>query len=139
MNESGDVLYKDDSACFVCGRNNPIGLQVVFQTDPAENTSYARLTLAPEYQGWQGVVHGGILATLLDEACVYACRNLADQCVTAEMQVRYRKPVPVGAEVELFGQLLEHKRKIWTACAQVKVDGTLYAEAQAKVFVRDKQ
>ena len=126
-----------DSACFVCGDNNPIGLKAEFSVDTTEHRSYAALQLASEYQGWQDVIHGGVLAALLDEACIYACRSKADQCVTAELQVRYRRPVPVGASIEVTGRLDDSRRKIWQASAQLKIDGTLYAEAQAKVFILD--
>ncbi len=128
----------DDSACFVCGQKNPIGLKAAFSINETEFTSYASVRLPEEFQGWQDVVHGGILATLLDEACVYACRAKADQCVTAEIQVRFRKPVPVGSTVELFGQLTDSSHKVWLAQAQLKIDGTLHAEAHAKVFILDR-
>ncbi len=127
----------DDSACFVCGSKNPIGLQAEFTTDESECRSSARVHLPSEFQGWQDVIHGGVLAALLDEACIYACRAKADQCVTAELQVRYRKPVPVGALVEVTGRLEDSRRKIWQASAQLKIDDSLYAEAQAKVFILD--
>jgi len=127
-----------DSACFVCGADNDIGLQAVFLTDAETDTSRAEIQLTAAYQGWQDVIHGGILAALLDEACIYACRGQADQCVTAELQVRFRKPVPVGARVAVTGQLTDCSRKVWQAASQVKVDGDLYAEATAKVFVLDR-
>lgn len=136
-----DVAYQKveaDSACFVCGSQNPIGLQAVFSTDNESCSSHARLELSANYQGWQDVIHGGILASLLDEACIYACRAKAEQCVTAELQVRYRKPVPVGADVVVTGQLIDSSRKIWQASAQLKIEDTLYAEATAKVFVLDR-
>ncbi|HEY5672633.1 MAG TPA: PaaI family thioesterase [Malonomonas sp.] len=127
-----------DSECFVCGSKNPIGLKAEFSIDNAQSTSSASLQLAGEFQGWQDVIHGGIIAALLDEACIYACRAKADQCVTAELQVRYRKPVPVGALVEVTGQLDDSSRKVWQASAKLKIDGALYAEAQAKVFILDR-
>lgn len=135
MSEKSSRGVAADAACFVCGPQNPIGLKAVFTTDVATCSSHTELTLSADYQGWQDVVHGGILASLLDEACIYACRAKADQCVTAELQVRYRKPVPVGALVTVVGQLSDDRRKIWQARAQLKIDGTLYAEATAKVFV----
>ena len=138
MNDKEYQTVAADSACFVCGPENPIGLQAIFSTDEVECTSYAGLQLTTNYQGWQDVIHGGILASLLDEACIYACRAKADQCVTAELQVRYRKPVPVGAKIVVSGQLTDSSRKIWLAAAQIKIEGTLYAEASAKVFVLDR-
>lgn len=124
----------DDSACFVCGTENPIGLKAEISVDKEKNTSYCALVLADHFQGWQGVVHGGILATLLDEACAYACLTATDQCVTAEIKIRYRKPVPVDQEIELFGQLVDSSRKIWLAKSQIKIDGAVYAEAEARMF-----
>ncbi|MCK4622318.1 MAG: PaaI family thioesterase [Desulfuromonadales bacterium] len=125
----------EDSACFVCGQDNPIGLQANFTTDPEACSSHATVQLSVDYQGWQDVVHGGIIAALLDEACIYACRCKAERCVTAELQLRYRKPVPVGVLIEISGVLTESHRKVWQASAQLKIAGSLYAEAQAKVFI----
>ena len=127
-----------DAACFVCGAENPIGLQASFVTDREASSSSAKLELTSNYQGWQDVIHGRIVASLLDESCIYACRAKAEQCVTAELQVRYRKPVPVGAQVEVSGQLTDSSRKVWQATAQLKIDDSLYAEASAKVFVLDR-
>lgn len=137
MSSQSYQKVETDSACFVCGPQNPIGLQAVFSTDKESCTSYATLELSANFQGWQDVIHGGILASLLDEACIYACRAKADQCVTAELQIRYRKPVPVGAQLVVSGQLIDSSRKIWQASAQIRVADTLYAEATAKVFILD--
>lgn len=138
MTEKRPQRVEADSACFVCGPQNPIGLQAQFSTDRDACSSHATLELSGNYQGWQDVIHGGILASLLDEACIYACRAKAEQCVTAELQVRYRKPVSVGDVIVVTGQLIDSSRKIWQASAQLKVKDTLYAEATAKVFVLDR-
>jgi len=124
-----------DSACFVCGRLSKIGLKADFQTDKVAGASRATVKLSADYQGWHDVIHGGIVAALLDEACIYACLAKAEQAVTAELQIRYRKPVPVGAEAEVRGVLLDSSRKVWQASARLTIDGTLYAEATAKVFI----
>lgn len=127
-----------DSGCFICGDRNPIGFKASIQVDEEQATSWTRMRLPTEFQGWQDVIHGGVLAALLDEVCIYACRTRADQCVTAELQVRFRKPVPIGSEVEVFGQLVDCERKIWQATAQLKIAGTLHAEARAKVYVLEQ-
>ncbi len=127
-----------DDHCFVCGADNPIGLQAAFQTDVASRTSFAELTLAEHYQGWQQLTHGGIIAALLDEACIYACRSLADECVTAELKIRYRKPVPVGTQIEVRGRLLDSSKKIWSATAELMIAGVVHAEATARVYNLDK-
>jgi uncharacterized protein (TIGR00369 family) len=134
---SAEKLQKvvDDSACFVCGAENRQGIGTRISVDTDNHTSYARLQLGSQFQGWQGVVHGGILATLLDEACAYACMTAVEQCVTAELKVRYRKPVKVDQEIELFGQLVDTSRKIWLAKSQIKVNGAVHAEAEARMFI----
>ena len=128
-------MVSADAGCFVCGEENPTGLQAHFTTDKSSHRSHARLQLSRAYQGWQDVIHGGVVAALLDEACIYACRSLVEQCVTAELQVRYRKPVPAGASVDVRGELVDRGRKIWRARAELKIDGVLYAEGQAKIFI----
>ncbi|SHI70530.1 uncharacterized domain 1-containing protein [Malonomonas rubra DSM 5091] len=137
MSGSEPNKVERDSACFVCGQQNPIGLKAEFITDKQSCSSSATLQMQGDFQGWQDVIHGGVVAALLDEACIYACMAKAEQLVTAELQVRYRKPVPVGAEVEVTGELLNSSRKVWLAKSQLKIDGTLHAEATAKVFVLD--
>jgi len=137
MADKSLVKVAADSSCFVCGQQNPIGFKATISVDQEQATSWTRVKLSSHFQGWQDVVHGGVLAALLDEVCIYACRTRGDQVVTAELQVRFKKPVPVGSEVEVFGQLIDCERKFWQAQAQLKIDGTLYAEAQAKVFNLD--
>jgi len=138
MNSQKLKNVERDSCCFVCGQQNPIGLKAEFNSDKESCTSSAILRLQSDFQGWHDVIHGGVVAALLDEACVYACMAKAEQVVTAELQVRYRKPVPVGAEVEVVGRLLDSSRKVWQATAQLKIAGSLHAEATAKVFILDQ-
>lgn len=138
MSEETPLRVKDEAGCFVCGTENPIGLKAAFTVDPERHTSHARLLLGEHLQGWQDVIHGGILATLLDEACVYACRTEAQQCVTADIQVRYRHPVPVGSRVDVYGELVDQRRSLWRARGRIEIDGTVYAEAEARIFILER-
>lgn len=124
-----------DRGCFVCGPENATGLQAGFSFDPEQQRSFCKLTIGERFQGWADVVHGGVIASLLDEACIYAGRGLAETLVTAELNVRYRKPVPVGQEVNVTGEVLERRRKILKVRAQLEVNGELHAEADARVFL----
>lgn len=128
-----------DDKCFVCGKLNQRGLHAEFEVDRTGRTSRCRLSLPDDYQGWQDVVHGGILATLLDEACIYACRSVGEQFVTAEITVRFHKPVGVGEELTVTGELLEQRKRICRVAAQILVDGVVRAEATARVFALDGQ
>lgn len=126
-----------DSHCFVCGQLNEKGLQAIFTTDSEHRKSQCTITLPSEYQGWANVVHGGILSTLLDEACIYACRSMGEQFVTASLTVKFRKPVALGTEMLVTGELIDHRKRLWVARAQIHVAGELHAEATAKVFALD--
>jgi uncharacterized protein (TIGR00369 family) len=81
--------------CFGCGPDNPVGLRMRFFHEADEVVS--RLTLGREYAGYADFVHGGVLATMLDEAMGWAIFHLADSyAVTRSLQVDYRRPVYVG-------------------------------------------
>ncbi len=126
-----------DRGCFVCGPDNATGLQAVFNCDKELRQSFCRLTINESFQGWHSVVHGGVIASLLDEACIYAGRALADTLVTAELSVRYRKPVPVGQEITVKGQVLEQRRKILKVKSCLELNGEIYAEAEGRIFLVD--
>lgn len=123
-----------DGGCFVCGQENPGGLQAVFQQDPEGRSAQCELSLAETFQGWQGMVHGGMLATLLDEAAVYACRNEVDQVVTAELQVRYKQPARVGVPLRVLGRIRERRKNIFTVDAEISQGSQLIAQAEVRVF-----
>ena len=126
-----------DSGCFVCGVDNPTGLKTRFDIDRETGSASAQLTLEPQFQGWKDVIHGGILATLLDEVAIYACRCRGEQFVTVEINVRFRKPVPVGSTIDLKGQIVENKRKLFLVQSSIEIDGALYAEATVRVMRLD--
>jgi uncharacterized protein (TIGR00369 family) len=123
----------EDGYCFVCGPLNPTGLRAVFRVDPATGRASSRLVIPTGFQGWQNLVHGGVIAALLDEAAVYACRSGGGQFVTAELTVRYRQPVPVGAEVTVVGEIVEKRKRVVLARARLEIDDTVHAEAEARL------
>jgi uncharacterized protein (TIGR00369 family) len=89
-----------DNYCFGCGGANPQGLQLSFEQDDAARRIRAVFRLRPEYQGARGFLHGGIIATLLDEIMAKLSRLEGNgTSVTAELKVEYLKPVPVDADL----------------------------------------
>lgn len=89
--------------CFGCGPGNTSGLRMRF-TQLDEHSVETRILLERYYEGMDGVVHGGIQATLLDEVMAAAAElglegDEGEWCVTAELAVRYRRPVPITEEV----------------------------------------
>lgn len=128
------TLIKEDGRCFVCGPHNPVGLKLDFTIDEPGQSAQARYRIPADYQGWVGIVHGGVIAALLDEVCIHACRTIGDQMVTAELSIRYRKPVPVEVEIEITGRIVGIQKRLVLAQGRIMHEGRILAEADAKVF-----
>lgn len=124
-----------DSGCFVCGQDNPIGMKVAFNLDHERNRATAKVKVAEDFQGWKGLVHGGIIASLLDEAGIYACKTVAEQLVTAELSVRYIKPVPVNTALNVEAEIVGRRKKIVEVKAWLSSEEDRHAEATSKVFL----
>ena len=126
-------------SCFVCGEANAHGLRQRFETDG--RSIRARFTPRAEHVGFQGVVHGGILATLLDEIMVWACAVGARKFgFCAEMTVRYHRPAVPGEELIAGAELVENRRgRVFEAKAELRNGaGEVVASATGKYMpVRD--
>ena len=130
-----ESTFRDDRVCFVCGEKNPIGLHLRIRTDAERGESAAEVTFRDDFQGWAGIVHGGLLATVLDEALIYAAGAKGHLCVTGEIAVRYVKPVSTGAPYFLKGRFLEDKGRIVLAESElVDAAGDEVARASGKLF-----
>ena len=127
--------FRDDRVCFVCGEKNPAGLKLRIQTDAERGESSVEVTF-PEYlQGWAKVVHGGLLAMVLDEAMIYAAKAKGLKCVTGEMTVRFVKPASTGVAYKLKGRFVEDKGRIVIAESELlDSDGLEVARATGKLF-----
>jgi uncharacterized protein (TIGR00369 family) len=107
------------NVCFGCGGANSRGMRLTFDQDEAAQRIRGRLRIGVEYQGGLGFVHGGIIATVLDEVMGKANRFRGVRAVTAELAIEYLKPVPVdedllveGWEIERNGRNLYHAGEI---------------------------
>ncbi|MGB8474440.1 MAG: PaaI family thioesterase [Candidatus Acidiferrum sp.] len=89
--------------CFGCGGANEAGMKLTFVQDNANRKIVGRFILGERYQGGGGMGHGGIIATLLDEAMGKVCRFRDVRAVTAELTVQYLKPVKVDEEIVVEG------------------------------------
>lgn len=119
-----------DNPCFGCGGANPRGMQLVFERDDEHRRIVGRFRLGAEFQGGRGFIHGGILATLLDEAMGKVNRFSDVVAVTAELNVEYLRPVRVDEEitveafqVERNGRELHHAGEIRSAAGKVLAKG----------------
>ncbi len=100
----------DDGKCFACGPDNPIGLHLHF--DGAEDGVRALVTLGPDFQGWKNIAHGGVAMALLDEAMAHAAGHAGHRGVTGSMNVRFRKPVPLGEPLTVRGRIAWQRRNV---------------------------
>ncbi len=123
-----------EELCFGCGQNNPIGLKLSFQWDG--RGVVAEFTPGEHYQGWQRVVHGGIIASMLDEAMAYAARFAGKNCITAEMEIKFKCVALVGEPLVITASITKNTRRLIKARAKVCLkDGTLVAESTGTQFV----
>jgi uncharacterized protein (TIGR00369 family) len=116
--------------CFVCGLGNPIGLRAAFYEDDAGRVT-AEFTPRPEHQGYPGVMHGGIVTALLDEALGRVAIAAGRWMVTGRLNIRFRRPIPVegtltvtGEPVKWDGRMLEARGEIRLADGRVGADAT---------------
>jgi uncharacterized protein (TIGR00369 family) len=124
-----------DHACFGCGKDNPNGLRLHF--DLTDDGVVAPFVPQPEHQGFDGIVHGGIISTVLDEAMAWATTSAGVWTVTAEMCVRFKRPLSVGESTTVTARVAENRRRIVAASGKLTLDrdGTIVATATA-TFVR---
>jgi uncharacterized protein (TIGR00369 family) len=95
--------------CFGCGGANPRGMLLTFEQDDAAHRIRGNFQLGAEYQGGAGFIHGGIIATVLDEVMGKVCRFRGVRAVTAELSIEYLKPVPVDTDLVVEGYEVEMK------------------------------
>ncbi len=118
-------------ACFVCGVENPLGLHLKFyETGPGEIS--VDFTPSEQYQGYPGVLHGGIVAAVLDETAGRAHMGGFPPrfMFTAKLEIRYRKNVPIGQPLKIVGKAGKDRGRIAESWAGIyDQDGALLAEA----------
>ncbi len=122
-------------SCFVCGRDNPIGFHLIFFADD-HGCVHADYTPREEHQGYPGVMHGGLVTALLDELIGRTAIASDLWCMTAKLEVRFRKPVPIGEPLRLKGEIIKKSGRLLEGRGEMRLqDGTLVAEAQG-VYLR---
>jgi uncharacterized protein (TIGR00369 family) len=129
------MKFKSYGNCFVCGENNLGGLQLKFEIDKEHQTLKTTFVANPTLQGWDGLVHGGIISTLLDEAMAKLSYELGYNTVTASLEIRFKKPAPILEPLLVYGEISEVNKRLVKAKARVtKEDGTILAEGKSTLM-----
>jgi acyl-coenzyme A thioesterase PaaI-like protein len=127
---------EDDLYCFACGEHNPIGLHLQFSY--GEDEVEARFAPQRVHQGYRGTMHGGLVATLLDETMAHAVISSCGPAVTADLHVRLRGGgVHTGQPVRLRGRVTGRRGRLILAEAEVlSEEGDVLAQAEGKFMAQ---
>lgn len=126
-------------SCFVCGESNASGLNLRFETDG--RLVQARFLPRPEHVGFKQTIHGGIIATLLDEIMVWACAIQTRRfAYCAELNVRYLHPLRPGQEVLATGEMTSNRRnKLFEAKGELRTQAGLVLASSAAKYLPIKE
>ncbi len=125
----------DADGCFVCGLKNPIGLKIAFRMDG--DVCRAEFTPQSAHQGYDGITHGGIVFSILDDVMANWLFLQGFRAYSARSEIRYRAPLPVGVPLLLEGRLKKKRGKfvLLVGKAMRAEDGRPVAEAEAMFHV----
>ena len=125
------LRLEDDHMCYVCGKDNPQGLHLNFE-HPHKGKLKAEAVFSKHHQGFKNIVHGGMMAMVLDEMMVNLAWKEGIPAVTVEMRTRLKKASKVGEKIFLEGSLDDQKGKlIYTSSVAKNDKGEVLAEAEA--------
>jgi uncharacterized protein (TIGR00369 family) len=123
--------------CFLCGRQNPVGLKLDFYEDPEAGQVRVEFTVPDEYQGYPGVVHGGIVAAVLDEVsgrAVMIGGSDDNLMATLKLTIRYRRPTPTETPLVATGWVERMSGVGARVASEIRLpDGTVTAECEATI------
>lgn len=123
--------------CFGCGLDNPIGLQIDDFSQDGDTVS-ARFIPRDGFRGFHDILHGGIVATALDEILGWtAILVVGTMAVTAKIEMKFRKPAPADGEYLLHGRLVEKRGRRLVLEASCSSGGGVIAEANALFLSTD--
>ena len=122
--------------CFACGSKNPIGLRLKF--DKRGEKAYTEFCAGSEHQGYQGMMHGGLVTTLIDEAMAYCMQFKEIKAVTGKLELRFRHPVPIGEKLVIGAGVLEERKKWVRLWGKIEHGDSLLAEGEGLFFKVNK-
>jgi acyl-coenzyme A thioesterase PaaI-like protein len=122
--------------CFVCGSNNESGLRLKFHKRE-DGSVFGDFFADPKFESYSGIIHGGIIATLLDSAMTHCLLTESIPALTGRLSIKYSIPIRTGAVVKLEAKIVKKSHKIFTLEGKAYVDGKKAASAVAKYMRLD--
>jgi len=129
------LVREGSNECFACGESNPIGLKLRFYRNN-KNEVITEFNPQKIHQGWPGIMHGGILFTIMDEAMGYTLFPEGVNCVTAKTEVRFRQPAPIGETLLVTASISKRTSRLIETKSKVSLkSGAIVAESKAVMYI----
>jgi len=121
--------------CFACGKDNPVGLRIVFDCDG--DTCQAEFTPTAHHVGWEDTVHGGIIYSALDDVTANVLYRQGRKAHTARCEIRYRAPLRVGETIRVRGWIEREKGRLVILRGEARrvADDILVADCEASFML----
>lgn len=127
-------MEEKDQWCFGCGKENPIGLKLEFvEKDECYSTTFIPRN---EHQGYDGIMHGGLVSTILDEVMARYINQKGFNAVTARLDIRFRQPTPIGQQLTAVAKIAGKRGNMYELVSEIMLpDGTVTAQGKATIAV----
>ncbi len=129
--DSAGSLGKHPS-CFVCGLDNPGGLRLSFTIDDDSRDVVAECVIGDEFQGFDGIVHGGIVTSILDDAMANRLFAKGLKCLTRDLSVRFMRPTRTGVRCRIRAWIMGERPPLYELKSELRQDGALMAKATGR-------
>jgi acyl-coenzyme A thioesterase PaaI-like protein len=140
MTHDEPINLVQDHNCFGCGSLNLHGLKLQLHHDPQSNGVWADFTPDIRFEGYGGMVHGGIIATVLDEVMAWSLYRIGAWAVTAKMETRFRQPVAIGEATRATGRIDQVRGSLYNLSSEIRsVSGNIVLAEASAVFMRVPQ
>jgi len=126
--------FEDNRNCFICGEHNEAGLNLDWWFDDEEEYLHTEFTPDDRFQGWKGVVHGGIVTSVLDEIMVNHSILKGVGVVSARLNVRFRNPARIGETLRFTGRSRPARGRLHEGESECRQNGNVVATATAKLM-----
>ncbi|MFT5195057.1 MAG: hypothetical protein ACI85U_002072 [Candidatus Promineifilaceae bacterium] len=128
-----NIKQPNSDMCFICGRHNPVGLKMTF-FDNGVDKVISEISVPEHYMGYPGIVHGGILSTMLDETVARVSMIGGEHhhlMMSVKLEVKFRHPVPVETPLKVVGTVIKLRGRLGKARGKIILpDGTVACEAE---------